>query len=391
MRPTGFSLVEVMVAMVIGMLGIVVMLQTFGAFEGQKRTTTSGDDAISSGTVTLYGLQRDMQQSGWGFSAAQLIGCKVSGLSVAGGADLPLVPVSINPEVTPGNPLITGQDANTDTLLVISGNGNGTVEGDNIDSVPGANSYAVHTALSYTARQVGPPAVPGDQVVAVPQARPSPCSLALTPVTAVVAPNVTVGAGFAGIAVGDKLFNMGVRPTVRAYAVRSQNLTLCDYVTNDCGAAANNGDPTVWVPIANNVVSLRAQYGRDTAAGTMDGIADVWDHAMPVPVVPAGNLANGCAVLRVSAVRVVLVARSSQPERTADWPALTRNVTPAAPLWSGSDAAAQGIDPVAAAAVAIVLPNPNPNWPTWKDFRYKVFQTVVPLRNITTLGAVPEC
>ena len=51
----GFSLVEVMVAMVIGLLGIIVMMQMFSVFEGQKRTTTGGDDANSSGAVSLYG------------------------------------------------------------------------------------------------------------------------------------------------------------------------------------------------------------------------------------------------------------------------------------------------------------------------------------------------
>ena len=74
---------------------------------------------------------------------------------------------------------------------------------------------------------------------------------------------------------------------MRAYAVRNQNLTVCDYVLNDCGAAANNGDPAIWVPIANNVVSLRAQYGRDTTdapppplvLARMDGTVDVWDQA----------------------------------------------------------------------------------------------------------------
>ena len=44
----GFSLVELLVALIIGLLGIVVMMQVFRVFEEQKRTTTGGDDAISS-------------------------------------------------------------------------------------------------------------------------------------------------------------------------------------------------------------------------------------------------------------------------------------------------------------------------------------------------------
>lgn len=367
---SGFSLVELMVAVVIGMLGIIVMMQMFSMFEGQKRTTSSGDDAISSGAVSLYGIQRNIQQSGWGISSPQLIGCSVSGL-LSGGEDLPFVPVRVNPEIS-GAPLITGQDGNTDTLLIVSGNGNGTVEGDNIDSVPAANSYAVHTPTAFSA---GPPS---DWVVAVPQTRPAACNLALTKVTGVVSPNVNVVAGFAGIASGDRLFNLGVAPTVLAYAIRGGNLTVCDYTTNDCGDSTNNDDATIWVPIANNVVSLRAEYGRDTTAA-MDGIVDIWDQTTPT---------TACGLLRTSAVRIVLVARSSQPEKTLDGGA---HVTPVVPVWAGSDAVAVGVNAAEAAAVAISLPSPNATWPTWQDFRYKVFQTTVPLRNITSMGVVTGC
>ena len=397
-----FSLVEVMVAMVIGMLGIIVMMQMFSVFEGQKRTTTGGDDAINSGAASLYRIERDMQQSGLGISAAPLIGCTLSGLSAAGSANLALAPVSINPEVTPGNPLITGQDANTDTLLLISGNGSGTVDGDVLNSAvaAGATSYPVHTPTSFAL---------GDRVVATRNTRTNPCAVNLA---TIVAPAPAAGVALtvstaapAALASGDLLFNLGAAPIARAYAIRGGNLTVCDYTAANCGSAANNGDPAVWVPIANNIVSLRAQYGRDTTdappaatvSSRMDGAVDVWDQihlwdqaawlAGSVSADPAKDTA-ACALLRVAAVRIALVARNSQPEKTLAGGA---HVTLAGPFWAGSDLAAQGADAVQAAAVAISLPSPDPSWPTWQDFRYKVFQTVIPLRNITIQGAVPEC
>lgn len=373
----GFSLIELLVAMVIGMIAIVVIMQMFSMFEAQRRTTSSGDDAISGGTVSLYELQRDLQQAGWGISAVPIIGCSVTGL-VSGGAAIPLVPVSINPAA------ISGADANTDTLVIVTGNGNGSVEGDLIDSVPSGNQYAVHTPSAFAAN---------DRVVPVPRTRPSPCSLALTSVSSVAAPNVTVAAGAAGIATNDLLFNLGRQPQVRAYAIRSGNLTVCDYVANNCGNAANNGDVNVWVPIASNVVSLRAQYGRDTATGGMDAIVDVWDRSIATSATPVSTNAtkntDACGLVRASAVRVVLVARSTQPEKTTSSGA---HVTPNAPLWLGSDPA-EPTSPVAAerTAVSIVLPSPDPTWPTWQDFRYKVFQTVIPMRNISTQGVPEEC
>lgn len=43
-RHAGFSLVELMVAVVIGLIGTLVMFQVFAVSEGQKRTTASGGD-----------------------------------------------------------------------------------------------------------------------------------------------------------------------------------------------------------------------------------------------------------------------------------------------------------------------------------------------------------
>ena len=109
---SGFSLVEIMVALVIGLLGIIVMMQVFAVFEGQKRTTTGGDDAISSGSIALYNLQRDIQHAGWGFGAVNTIGCVLVDKTtlVKGTHDIQLTPVTIN------HTLIPAGDSHTDTL-----------------------------------------------------------------------------------------------------------------------------------------------------------------------------------------------------------------------------------------------------------------------------------
>jgi type IV pilus assembly protein PilW len=119
----------------------------------------------------------------------------------------------------------------------------------------------------------------------------------------------------------------------------------------------------------------------------MDAIVDVWDQTTPT---------TACELSRAPAVRLAIVARSSQPEKTLDWPALTTHVTQKERgwtdrVWAGTDDAAHAISSAAADAVAVTLPDPDPTWPTRWDFRYKVFQTTVPLRNITIAGARPEC
>lgn len=378
---SGFSLVEVLVAMLIGLIGIVVMMQVFSVYDGQRRTATSGDDAIGTGSVTLYGIQRDLQRSGWGISAPQMIGCTISGL-VQGGAGIPLVPVIINPESAPGVPLIPGADANTEVLMITSGNGNGSVEGERIQGLSGS-SVSFHAAQTFSIN---------DRVVFVQRDRAAACNLTRDSVTGVASPvvNLTTGAAGLTLTTNDSLFNLGIAPNVRVYRVRNQVLAVCDYINNNCGAAGSVDDPAVWLPVASNIVSMRAQYGRDSSA-PMDGVLDVWDRTTPVPAAKGGyaNYENGCAWIRAAAVRIVLVARSSQPEKSNDQG--IAHVTATAPVWAGSDALAVSLDATEAADVAISPPSPNPTWPTWQDFRYKVFQTVIPLRNITIQGVPQEC
>lgn len=63
---SGFTLVELLVGLVIGLLATLVVMQTFSAFEGNKRSTTGIADAQTNGTVGLYLLQRELQYAGYG-------------------------------------------------------------------------------------------------------------------------------------------------------------------------------------------------------------------------------------------------------------------------------------------------------------------------------------
>lgn len=347
-RSAGFTLVEIMVGMVVALLGIIVVMQVYSLFEGQRRTTSGSDDAMTSGAIALYGLQRDIRQAGYGFSDVNLVGCSIT---LPSGGNIALAPVTINPATS----VVPAGDANTDTLLIAYGNSNGSVEGDGITSQPGTSIYAVQTPTSFSAN---------DYIVAKPQVRPNPCNLALDRVANVASPNVTAASGVAGMTSGS-LFNLGQTPRVMAYAIRSGNLTVCDYMTGDCGDAAQTGNSAIWVPIADNIVSLRADYGHDSS-GTMDAIVDTYDQTTP---------ATACNWARTSAVRVALVARSAQSGGGT--------VTAAAPTWLGTANAT----PIAIDLSATTVPTGL----TWQNYRYKIFQTTVPLRNITALGVPTGC
>lgn len=107
----GFTLVEIMVAMIIGMLGIIIMMQMFSLFEGQKRTTTGGDDAQNAGAIALYGMQQNIQQAGYCFTTS------ASGVQPTLGGVGTLRPAMIDVAA-----LAAIHDLNTNTVVVAYGN-----------------------------------------------------------------------------------------------------------------------------------------------------------------------------------------------------------------------------------------------------------------------------
>ncbi len=360
----GFSLVEIMVGMTIGLLGMVIMLQMLTFSEGQKRTTSGSDDAQNAGAIALYGLQRDIQQSGYGIGAQNFIGCSVSWQATDSSGQVnitvPMAPVTINPTIIPA----AASDPNTDTLLVIYGNSNSPGEGDSISAQPTSpNVYTVGTPTSYNV---------SDKVVAQYAVRQTPCTLVGDNVVSITAPNMTLGTGVANImttntaaSVFPTLYDLGQSPKVQVYAVRNGNLTVCDYTVYNCGsttyATINTANQSVWVPIAGSIVSLKAQYGRDTNAGTMTGIVDTYDQSTQT---------TACNLLRTSAIRIALVAIGNRD---------TATVTATAPLWAGN---------ITNQIILSGIPGVTTGW---QKYHYKLFQTTVPIRNITMQGAVAGC
>lgn len=345
---TGFSLIDIMVGLLIGSIGIIIMLQVFSQSEKNKRTTTSGDDAQSNGAVTLFGLQREIRQSGYGTSAVNILGCD---LQLRSGVVLTnLAPVSINHDAIPPG------DDNTDTLLVVYGNTNGAPEGDAIVLQPATNTYTVAAPSSFLV---------GDSVVAAAHIRPATCNLVMTTVQSIASSNVTVQTGVSGM-VNGTLYRFGQAPTVAAYAVRNNKLTRCDYMLNDCSDSSQISDTSIWIPIADNISSLRAEYGKDTTPAAMDAIVDGYNAITPGSTADTSGFAVNCGWVRISAIRLALVARDGQYDKDV--------VTSASPSWAGMS--------------SIDLSSSSTDW---QHYRYKLFQTVAPLRNIISQGVISGC
>jgi type IV pilus assembly protein PilW len=358
-----------MVGLLIGMLSVILIMQVFATSEGNKRTTTGGNDAQINGNIALYGLERDIRDAGYGLNSFNVLGCSLSYTTsgdTAGVTLTSLAPVSINPPAAQ----VPAGDPNTDTLLVVFANPNGPAEGDLINTAPSTGSYPVTTPAAF---------IVNDLVIALPAARPSPCALTLGKVTAKNASTLTVNPGDAtGLTLGSVVFNLGQTLTVRAYAVRQGNLTVCDYAVNNCGSAAYAAplNSNVWVPVATNIVSLRAQYGRDIsgiAASQMTGVVGTFDQKTPGTAADTSGLAVQCGWARTLAIRLALVARSPQYDKD--------RVTQNAPTWAGTPVLTTS--PTNPTALTITLSNDS----DWEHYRYKTLQTTVPIRNVVWQGS----
>lgn len=384
----GFSLVEVMVAMVIGMIATIVVMQVFFGSEARGRTAGGNADAQSNGVMAFYQMQSHIQKAGYGLDSLGLFNCLATWTPASGAAidkSVYLAPVSVNPQGKKGavtSLLLPAGDPNTDTLLVIYGNSNGQPQGNKIIDSAG---------LSYTVQLPGSFAV-NDRVILVKDTGPDNCGGAaytIDRVTGVDATSITLATGGTGVAI----FNLGKGPnganaaisnsnpangpTVLAYAVRNGSLTVCDFTVHDCSLDANKNSNAVWAPIASHIVSMRAAYWKDTSAA-WDGTASASNQTHP---------ADACSWVKVKAVSLVLVVQN--PERDAAVVTrTTKNGVSAAeanaPVWDHD-----GVAPLVSNTGALG-PDAQAD-EDWKHYRYKTFQSLIPLRNVAWMGRPVGC
>ena len=438
-RPTrsrGFSLVELMIAMLIGLIGMIIIFQVFEVSEGIKRSTTSGGDAQQNGAVALYVMERDLRNAGMGFNDLRSAGCNIVGNDTARATPaftLLLAPVLI---CAPGSTNPGGKCPGTgvpatspDQLTVFYGSQTQAAGSTMITTaVPAAAvTVAVKNAFGYA---------PGDLFVVAEPGSGKNCSLwEATQVGDATGSNIIYHEAAKQYAGNTARFNSGpllvpyvIDNTAANNTARLFNLgnlyrfasgtpapggIVGANITSAIGLAqasivpihntyaidANNSlsatsafviDPATRAPlvsaVADNIVQIRAQYGLDD--GNNDGsvpfntVPGVAGDGLVDRFVPAAifNALVPPPWQSVIAVRVAIVARSALTEKPrgsdgANCDATTdgTETTPGPdqrPRWSG------GIIDVSASG------DPAPASPLyWKCYRYRVFETVVPLRN----------
>ena len=74
-RQAGLSLVEIMVASVIGMIGILIITQAYISSDNFNRATIGEGGAQTNGLIALYSIERDVRVSGYGIADSTSLGC----------------------------------------------------------------------------------------------------------------------------------------------------------------------------------------------------------------------------------------------------------------------------------------------------------------------------
>jgi len=342
---SGFSLIELMVGLVIGLIAGLVIMQVFSAFEGQKRSTSGTADAQTNGSIALHYIQRDVQMAGYGLPMPS---------ADEENASLNCNPAPLfdhdNDPVTPDFdvfPLVIQDAASADGVSdVVTVRFSRTAMGAVPVKIVNATNANAATGLA-AENNIG---CNDNDIVLISQgslcrmtriadANGSPDTLqniSLIGSTPVGAP----------IAIGAKIACMGDWRDYR-YDIVNNQLRL-------------DG-----VPIVSEIVNMQAQYGISTVANSNQVVN--WVNATGAWAAPTIADRN-----RIKALRIVVVARNNLLEKD--------NVTAQCTTTKGvaNNGPCAWDDAAFDAAPAIDLSAID----NWQRYRYKTFETIIPLRNM---------
>jgi len=425
----GLSLIDILVGLVIGMIGIVVVFQVLAVSEDRKRTTVTGSDAQSAGAIGLYALTRDVQIGGYGFATADTkqLGCLVKAHDRGDPMQVPPIPAKgdFTFRLFPVE-IIQGAAGAPDTIRVLWGNSSQFVTSrdwklDAADVITPRLMTGTRGGLDYgdlivltsdhASAPPPPPAVAAPfkktecalaQVTNRPTAQPQKIghNLAynLEPME-VLPPSATnplprfsrpAGLDFTAHA-GGFILNLGKQPRRPAWAACDAR-AIAD-VNSPCSGqnqflnrliVAETLFMLPTVEAADNIVNLQAEYGIDRNDNQQID-ANEWTVTPPDDTQLPGDPNKPClhnparSWKCVRAIRVALLARSTHFDRGA---------CSANPQWTSgatgalvrTDFAMINIDGSAGAAAGACPTPADPN--DWRFYRYSVYETVIPLRNM---------
>ena len=375
---SGMSIVELMVATVISLVGVLVIFQVFAVNEGVRRSTTAGSDEQTSGLLALLLMERELRHAGFGINDFSAIGCNMktwdTDRTPNDVPDFPLSAVQIvsNTGSVPDVLRVTYGGVVRSTVAVKLG----------VEMADATSPFQLEYRFGFT---------PGDVIVV--SGAGLDCTLReVTGIPGLVQLDHQSGTytnGYTGESQAARFNKPAGTPATYKTAAKVQNLgpfpvrnelTVRNGETNP---AQNNqlvvsnlfGQSAQIVPVAEQIVHLKAEYGMDNGSdnGTITRASYVADDNS-VDNYSAVSPTNAADWQRVRSVRIAIVSRSQVAERpnagtacdaTADWGSAQYPVR-----WARGPDAPEG------------RPIDVRTGPDWRCYKYKVYETTVPLRNM---------
>ncbi len=354
-RQSGLSLVELMVAVLIGLVGILAMTQAYIMSEQFNRSTTGEGSAQTGGLVALYTMERDIRMAGYGIANSTALGCGnidwfySPNFSKTINAGSPLANIMLSPV------LITTNGSNPDSISVMFSTSSQRLLPTQIIGYSAASAQV--TVDGITGFDVD------DLILLVNSSGTTRCTLGKVTAKNIGSQSLVMAHGATSLlnppswtsfpgayANGDLILNLG-NPATRTYSINNNKLQVHDTLLLAAGSTA--------LDIVDSIVDLRAQYGMDNGAsgGTAnDGIVDQYTNTTPTTSTQWQQLLS---------IRMGILARIGVYEK----PAAGSNcdATTTARTWSGGTFSKLDVATV-----------------TSEDrcYRYRVFESVIPLRNM---------
>ena len=141
-RAAGFGLVEIMVGLVIGLIGILVIYQVYNVAEGFKRNTTAAGEAQMAGLFSSFVLGMEIANGGAGIaiSAPDLASCVDTGNIASSFRPIPVLITDGGAAATPDSFVVTYSVATTEEMTGLKLAGIPTREGPSPGKSPGTLS-----------------------------------------------------------------------------------------------------------------------------------------------------------------------------------------------------------------------------------------------------------
>lgn len=330
----GFSLIELMVSLAIGLIVTLAITGVLVRSESSKRSSTSLNDVNQTGAYITYVMDRAVRSAGSGFAQRwnESFGCRLnaakSGAVILPRATALPAPFAAVPTSLRLAPVIIGKsqsDAGSDTLTVMAGNAGfgeapvrvltGSVTTTTI-GLPNTLTFrggdlvmVIEDGLGCMVQQVangfvGTPAVlpntaPANQILPIGGEYANPTGTDAN----------LVQYGVSGTAYAVAMGNAANTSQFQVYGVGADR-TLFSYDLLQLTASTA-------VPMADGVVAMRALYGVDTSG---DGILDAWIDPVAGSPYASANLLSDTPAARqlmhnIISVKVGFILRSSLQEK----------------------------------------------------------------------------